>query len=130
VVITDYPDIELIDNIRYNVSNCGIGTDIQERISVEGYLWGNDAEPLLSHLGNNSKFNIVIMSDTVSTSSICQVLIYRYLIIPNINRLLNLLSSTSKGTWIQEHMSSIPITVHGSKQEIFSSLISRLKKDL
>lgn len=65
MVITDYPDIELIENIRYNVLNSGIDEKVQERIAVEGYLWGNDATPLLSPLDNNSKFDVIILSDTV-----------------------------------------------------------------
>jgi EEF1A N-terminal glycine/lysine methyltransferase len=65
VVITDYPDDELIENIRYNVLNSGIEKSIQERIVVEGYLWGSDAASLLSHLANNSKFDMIVLSDTV-----------------------------------------------------------------
>jgi len=67
VVITDYPDIELIENIQYNVLNCGIEKNVQAQISVEGYLWGSDATPLLSHLETDSKFDIIILSDTVSS---------------------------------------------------------------
>jgi nicotinamide N-methyltransferase len=67
-VITDYPDVELIENIRYNVKNCGVDAATQERIGVEGYLWGSDATALLSHLENNSKFNIIVLSDTVHSS--------------------------------------------------------------
>lgn len=65
MVITDYPDNELIENIRYNVLNSGIEKSIQEQIVVEGYLWGSDAAPLLSHLANNLKFDIIVLSDTV-----------------------------------------------------------------
>jgi len=52
--------------MRYNVLNCGIEKSVQARIAVEGYLWGSDATPLLSHLANNSKFDIIVLSDTVS----------------------------------------------------------------
>jgi len=65
VVITDYPDNDLIENIKYNVEHCGIGKDVQERVVVEGYLWGSDATNILSHLGDNSKFDVIILSDTV-----------------------------------------------------------------
>jgi EEF1A N-terminal glycine/lysine methyltransferase len=65
VVITDYPDIQLIENMRHNVENCGIDTETKKRIAVEGYLWGSEAEPLLSHLADNTKFNVIILSDTV-----------------------------------------------------------------
>lgn len=69
VVITDYPDTELIENIRYNVTNCGLGEDVKARIAVEGYLWGNDVTTLLSHLELSTKFNVVILSDTVHIAS-------------------------------------------------------------
>jgi nicotinamide N-methyltransferase len=69
VVITDYPDVELIDNIKFNVANCGITNDVQARIAVEGYLWGSDSAPLLSHLDEHTKFNIIILSDTVFNHS-------------------------------------------------------------
>jgi EEF1A N-terminal glycine/lysine methyltransferase len=81
VVITDYPDIELIENIRFNVVNCGVETAIQKRIAVEGYLWGSDSTPLLSHLNDNEKFDIIILSDTVYPS--VALLIGRYLITLN-----------------------------------------------
>jgi EEF1A N-terminal glycine/lysine methyltransferase len=65
IVITDYPDVELIENIRHNVANCGIGKTVQAKIAVEGYLWGSDAAPLLVHLYNYEKFDVIILSDTV-----------------------------------------------------------------
>jgi nicotinamide N-methyltransferase len=93
VVITDYPDTELIDNIRYNLLNCGIEKNIQAKIAVEGYLWGSDATPLLSHLANDSKFDIIILSDTVSSFSAIS-LIRRSSTIPNTTLLSNHSSST------------------------------------
>ena len=50
------------------MKNCGIRTTTQGRIAVEGYLWGSDATTLLSHLDNNNKFNVIILSDTVHNS--------------------------------------------------------------
>ena len=69
VVITDYPDTELLENIRYNVINGGLDEDVKARIAVEGYLWGSDVTTLLSHLELNTKFNVVILSDTVHIAS-------------------------------------------------------------
>ena len=95
VVITDYPDIELIENIRYNVANCGIDKTTQERIAVEGYLWGSDPDALLAHIDNESKFDVIILSDTVTfyPISLLNSHFYRYLIILNIVPLSNLFSS-------------------------------------
>ena len=47
VVITDYPDPELIENICHNISTT---CQDNESITAEGYLWGADPEKLLSHL--------------------------------------------------------------------------------
>jgi EEF1A N-terminal glycine/lysine methyltransferase len=82
VVITDYPDPELIENIQYNVANCGIGQDIQDQIRVEGYRWGGDPSPLLSHLVHNDKFDVIILSDTVYPLAL--IAYHRYLIIQSI----------------------------------------------
>ena len=55
-----------MENIRYNVENCGIESGIKKHIVVEGYLWGSNADGLLSNLENKSKFDVIILSDTVS----------------------------------------------------------------
>jgi hypothetical protein len=78
----------LIENVRFNVINCGITEEIQQRIAVEGYLWGSDAESLQAHI-NGQKFDVMILSDTVSTllpfpSIALPNADYRYLIIPSI----------------------------------------------
>jgi len=122
VVITDYPDTELIENIRYNVLNCGIEKNIQAQIAVKGYLWGSDATPLLSHLGNDSKFDIIILSDTVSSFPTIS-LIRRSSTIPNTPLLSNHSSSTSKRIPTQESTSSTPTTVHGLKPKTSNSSI-------
>src|SRR5271168_1901741 len=120
MVITDYPDTELIENIRYNVVNCGIEENVQEHIAVEGYLWGSDATPLLSHLANDSKFDIIILSDTVSSFPTIS-LIRRSSTIPNTTLLSNHSSSTSKRIPTRESTSSTHTTVHGSKPKISNS---------
>jgi EEF1A N-terminal glycine/lysine methyltransferase len=65
-VSTDYPDNDLMDNIKYNVENCGIDSRIKDHIVVDGYLWGSNADALLSNLENHEKFDVIILSDTVS----------------------------------------------------------------
>ncbi|KAI8992030.1 hypothetical protein BDF20DRAFT_847860 [Mycotypha africana] len=47
VVVTDYPDKELIDNIQYNVDKNLEGFD---NIIVEGYVWGTNTEKLVNQL--------------------------------------------------------------------------------
>jgi hypothetical protein len=93
VVITDYPDNELIENIRFNVKNCGINGDIQSHIAVEGYLWGADPQPLQSHI-NGQKFDVMILSDTVPPLPSHTFSYERYSTTPNIIPSLNPSSAT------------------------------------
>lgn len=53
VTITDYPDPELITNIEYNVHNGGLGTEIEQKIKVLGYIWGNDVTELLDAISDD-----------------------------------------------------------------------------
>ncbi|KAH3678981.1 hypothetical protein WICMUC_001295 [Wickerhamomyces mucosus] len=72
VVSTDYPDVELIENIQYNVDHAeGMNKD---RVYVEGYIWGNSYDSLLSKIrddqqGKNKKFDLIILSDLVFNHS-------------------------------------------------------------
>ncbi|KAH3903265.1 probable Putative nicotinamide N-methyltransferase [Saccharomycodes ludwigii] len=66
VVVTDYPDADLIENIKINVSKYNNNNNM----TVEGYIWGNNYEPLLKNLPNNKKkFDLIIMSDLVFNHS-------------------------------------------------------------
>ncbi|MDI1488576.1 MAG: Protein N-terminal and lysine N-methyltransferase efm7 [Ramalina farinacea] len=49
VVVTDYPDAELIDNIAWNIAENCAGNG---QITAQGYLWGADVGPLLDALRN------------------------------------------------------------------------------
>lgn len=57
VVVTDYPDPDLIENLQYNIEHCQAANkakdqvDIQNIITAKGYLWGADPSPLLAHVG-------------------------------------------------------------------------------
>ena len=69
VVVTDYPEPDLIDNLRYNVAH----NDLYHggcRIAVEGYLWGNAVQSLTSHLIHPSDgFDIIILADIIFNHS-------------------------------------------------------------
>lgn len=72
VVATDYPDKDLIDNLTKNiVQNCQDDTSPLRgpgKSFVEGYIWGRDPSPLLSHLevdGKPGKFDLILLSDLV-----------------------------------------------------------------
>lgn len=47
--MTDYPDQDLIQNLKYNIQNLARPAGLNN-IVVEGYLWGNAASNLTSHL--------------------------------------------------------------------------------
>jgi EEF1A N-terminal glycine/lysine methyltransferase len=86
VVVTDFPDPDLIENIRYNIEHCQAPTtvgdpiDIQRVATTEGYLWGANPAPLLAHISpiNNthltteetsSGFDILILADLLFNHS-------------------------------------------------------------
>ena len=79
VVSTDYPDVDLINNIQYNVDHeifhgeeLSKDEDTKKKqnetrnVVVEGYIWGNDYQPITDHIGGaGNKFDLVILSDLV-----------------------------------------------------------------
>ncbi|KAK5815220.1 hypothetical protein F5H01DRAFT_309091 [Linnemannia elongata] len=50
VVITDYPDNDLIANIQYNADHIVPELTKEGKVIVQGYLWGSNTRPLLAHL--------------------------------------------------------------------------------
>ncbi|KAH3664103.1 hypothetical protein OGAPHI_004817 [Ogataea philodendri] len=62
VVATDYPDPDLLENIQINVDNLA-DRDVTDRISVKGFIWGNDTTEIKETLGSTA--NLIIMSDLV-----------------------------------------------------------------
>lgn len=55
VVATDYPDPDLLNNLRINMELAG------DAGRVEGYIWGADPAPLLSE----GQYDVVFMSDLI-----------------------------------------------------------------
>ncbi|KAI9823754.1 MAG: nicotinamide n-methyltransferase [Thelocarpon impressellum] len=69
VVVTDYPDSELIDNLRINISSLNSVTQ-GLNINAEGYLWGSDTQQILSHLDDASAgFDLLILADVLFNHS-------------------------------------------------------------
>ncbi|ETW76291.1 hypothetical protein HETIRDRAFT_105796 [Heterobasidion irregulare TC 32-1] len=75
VVLTDYPDTALIDNLAYNVER-NTDSTARSKADVQGYIWGHAVAPLLSPLQDTSKtsasqqkFDLIIMSDLVFNHS-------------------------------------------------------------
>jgi nicotinamide N-methyltransferase len=90
VVGSDYPDAELLQNLTRNIQGSGISSAVDEeyregeirkegekgngRVVAEGYCWGADPAPLLSHLAPSSEqeargFDILILADLLFNHS-------------------------------------------------------------
>lgn len=72
VVMTDYPDPDLVANMQHNADLSAhlipATSSDRRRLNVEGYKWGNSVEPLLAHLpptGTPAAFDVLIMADVV-----------------------------------------------------------------
>ncbi|KAH8884655.1 hypothetical protein GQ53DRAFT_661553 [Thozetella sp. PMI_491] len=73
VVVTDFPDPDLVQTMWKNVRGCelipraGDGEDLP--IVVDGYVWGADVKPLLAHLpppagpGSSQGFDVLVLAD-------------------------------------------------------------------
>ena len=69
MVASDYPDPDLIDNLRYNIDHCKALSSQTKPIAC-GYLWGNSVETLTTHLrqpGNG--FDLLILADILFNHS-------------------------------------------------------------
>lgn len=69
VVVTDYPDADLIENLRYNIKHCENLPQATSNIAAEGYLWGASTESLTKHLSEQSGFDILILADLLFNHS-------------------------------------------------------------
>ncbi|KAK0267531.1 Protein N-terminal and lysine N-methyltransferase efm7 [Friedmanniomyces endolithicus] len=69
VVVTDYPEGALVENLRVNIQqNC----HELHNIYAEGYLWGADIAPLTRHLPDNKSsagFDVLILADLLFNHS-------------------------------------------------------------
>lgn len=68
VVMTDYPDVDLVQNMQKNIDECDATVEptgqIASRITAAGFVWGADPNPLLSQLPPSSpKFDVLILAD-------------------------------------------------------------------
>ncbi|GJJ14117.1 hypothetical protein Clacol_008374 [Clathrus columnatus] len=59
IVLTDYPDQDLLDNLRINVKE-NVPPQLLGRVNVQGYIWGRDVSDLVS---SQDKFDLILMSD-------------------------------------------------------------------
>ncbi|KAF9482842.1 hypothetical protein BDN70DRAFT_874423 [Pholiota conissans] len=71
VVVTDYPDASLVQNMSYNVSK-NTTKEESSRVAVQGYIWGHAVKPLLDDLPSNvdpKLFDVIILSDLIFNHS-------------------------------------------------------------
>lgn len=70
VVITDYPDLDLLENIQYNVDALKKTTPKDLSVSTVGYIWGNEVSEVLNAPNQNGEqFDFIIMSDLIFNHS-------------------------------------------------------------
>jgi len=68
VVLTDYPDQELLDNLKANISTTQpLLPSPKPTMRVEGYLWGASTAHLLSHQNTQAPagFDTLILADLI-----------------------------------------------------------------
>jgi nicotinamide N-methyltransferase len=66
VVVTDYPDAELIDNLRFNITHCALPPSIV----AEGYLWGAPIADIVRHFPEKEGgFDVLILADLLFNHS-------------------------------------------------------------
>ena len=65
IVVTDYPDADLVDNIAHNIATCSLlPQPANPVLATEGYLWGSDTKKILAHLPvPNQGFDILFLAD-------------------------------------------------------------------
>ncbi|KAK0640969.1 hypothetical protein B0T16DRAFT_205136 [Cercophora newfieldiana] len=66
-IVTDFPDPDLIENMRRNIRECTLLDPSLDRVIADGYVWGAPAERVLSHIQQEGqppqKFDVVILAD-------------------------------------------------------------------
>lgn len=67
VVVTDYPDPDLVENLRVNTSECeSILKPSPSPLRVDGYRWGDSPDRILSHLQAPLEgFDVLILADVI-----------------------------------------------------------------
>lgn len=68
VVVTDYPDADLIENLQYNVDHCDL-LPKTSKVVAKGFLWGAPTEELRATISNEEGFDVLILADLLFNHS-------------------------------------------------------------
>lgn len=70
VVLTDYPEAVLIDNLDFNVRQ-NLSLDEQDRVETQGYIWGHPVNNIIRALPKDAStgFHLIILSDLIFNHS-------------------------------------------------------------
>lgn len=68
VLVTDYPDADLIENLQYNIDHCE-ALPIPRTLHSEEYLWGASPQTALAYLADQSGYDILILADLLFNHS-------------------------------------------------------------
>ena len=66
VVMTDFPDADLVLNMERNIHECPFLSRQEHRAPVvvaKGYVWGRETEPLLDAIRPDTAFDVLILAD-------------------------------------------------------------------
>lgn len=65
-VVTDYPDLELVENLRWNAAACDTMRQGSSALHVEGYKWGDSPDNLFKLLPPGAPgFDVLILADVI-----------------------------------------------------------------
>lgn len=71
MVVTDYPDADLIENLQYNIDHCMNASSGPLNMKAVGYLWGSPIETLSSDSSSSAiaSFDLLILADLLFNHS-------------------------------------------------------------
>ncbi|KAF8464071.1 nicotinamide N-methyltransferas-like protein Nnt1 [Kalaharituber pfeilii] len=73
VIVTDYPDPDLVSNLQWNINHCDLLDHRKLNIFAKGYIWGRPLEDIVSCISEDSfgerRFGLVILSDLLFNHS-------------------------------------------------------------
>ncbi|KAG2067284.1 hypothetical protein BDR04DRAFT_1129677 [Suillus decipiens] len=70
VVLTDYPEAALIDNLKFNTRQ-NLSPDEQDHVETQGYIWGHPVDNIMRALPKDTStgFHLIILSDLIFNHS-------------------------------------------------------------